>query len=66
MKNRPTAKAKAMTSVIPISFLPSSSSSSPSDSFADLVRARTPMTSDSIRATTPRSTGSLSTGYFFM
>ena len=62
MKKRPMAKAKAMVSVTAISFLPSSSSSSPSDSLADMVSARMPMMSDSKRAIMPRSTGSLSTG----
>ncbi len=60
------ANAKAMISVMPISFLPSCSSSSPSDSLAERVSARMPMTSDSKRATMPRRIGSLSTGYFFM
>ena len=62
MKKRPTAKAKAMTSVTPISFLPSSCSSSPSDSLAETVRARMPMTRDSTSATTPRTIGSLRIG----
>jgi hypothetical protein len=64
-KKRPTAKATAMTSVKPISFLPSagdSSSATPRDSLADIVRAFTPMTSDSTRATTPRMTGVLRMG----
>ena len=65
-KKRPMANAKAMMSVTPISYLPSCSSSSPSDSLAETVRARMPITSDSKRATMPRRTGSLSTGYFFM
>ena len=64
-KNSPTANAKAMIRVMPISFLPSSSSSSPSDSLAEMVSARTPMTSDSTRATMPRTIGHLSTQYFF-
>ena len=62
MKNSPTAKAKAMTSVTPISFLPSCCSSSPSDSLAEMVSARTPMARDSTRATTPRTIGSLRMG----
>ena len=64
-KNRPMANAMAMTSVMPISFLPSgatSSSGMPMDSLADCVRALTPMTSDSTRATTPRMTGVLRIG----
>ena len=62
MKKRPMAKAKAMISVTPISFLPSFSSSSPSDSLAEMVRARTPIANDSTRATTPRTTGVLRIG----
>ncbi len=66
MKNSPTAKAKAMMSVTPISFLPSSCSSSPSDSLAEMVSARMPIASDSTRATTPRRIGSLRIGYRFI
>src|SRR5665648_287855 len=65
-KNRPMAKARATKSVTPISFLPSGSSSSPSDSLADIVRARSPITSDSTSATTPRTTGVLRMGQRFI
>ncbi len=56
------AKPKATTRVMPISRPVSSWPSSPTDWLAEMVSARTPTTSDSTRAVTPRTTGSLSTG----
>ncbi len=61
-KNTPMAKAKATTSVTPISFLVSSCVSSPVDSLAEMVSALMPTTSDSTRAVMPRRMGSLRTG----
>ena len=56
------AKAKATTSVTPISLLGELLVSSPVDSLAEMVSARTPTTSDSTSAVTPRRIGSLRTG----